>query len=115
MGVRIGNFVETKKSILKDGSKAPHLAYLGDTELGENSNFGAGAITCNYDGANKHKTTLGKDVFIGSNSCLVAPINVADGATVGAGTTISKDVAADTLAFTRAPMKTKEGWKRPKK
>ncbi|MCB0318316.1 MAG: bifunctional UDP-N-acetylglucosamine diphosphorylase/glucosamine-1-phosphate N-acetyltransferase GlmU [Bdellovibrionales bacterium] len=115
VGVRIGNFVETKKTILKDGAKAPHLSYVGDAEVGENTNIGAGTITCNYDGANKHKTILGKEVFIGSNSALVAPVKIEDGATVGAGSTISKDVPANSLAFTRAPMKIKQGWKRPKK
>lgn len=108
--VRVGNFVETKNSELKDGSKAPHLAYLGDTELGEKSNFGAGSITCNYDGQKKERTKIGKNSFIGSNSTLVAPVEIHDGAYVGAASIITEDVPADSLVITRAERVEKPGW-----
>ena len=106
----VGNFVETKKTKLGKGAKANHLTYLGDAEVGAGSNIGAGTITCNYDGVNKHKTLIGKDAFIGSDSTLVAPVEVGDGAYVGAGSCITKDVPADSLAVSRARQIVKEGW-----
>jgi bifunctional UDP-N-acetylglucosamine pyrophosphorylase/glucosamine-1-phosphate N-acetyltransferase len=106
----VGNFVETKKSRLGKGAKACHLAYLGDAEVGEGSNIGAGVITCNYDGVNKHRTTIGKRAFVGSDSTLVAPVTVEDGAYVGAGSCITHDVPADSLAVARARQITREGW-----
>jgi bifunctional UDP-N-acetylglucosamine pyrophosphorylase / glucosamine-1-phosphate N-acetyltransferase len=106
----VGNFVETKKAKLGKGAKANHLTYLGDAEVGAGSNIGAGTITCNYDGMNKHKTTIGKDAFVGSDSTLVAPVTVGDGAYVGAGSCITKDVPADSLAVSRASQIVKEGW-----
>ncbi|MGO9318289.1 MAG: bifunctional UDP-N-acetylglucosamine diphosphorylase/glucosamine-1-phosphate N-acetyltransferase GlmU [Terracidiphilus sp.] len=106
----VGNFVETKKAKLGKGAKANHLTYLGDVEVGERSNIGAGTITCNYDGVRKHKTIIGKDAFIGSDSTLVAPVSVGDGAYVGAGSCITKDVPADSLAVSRARQIVKEGW-----
>jgi bifunctional UDP-N-acetylglucosamine pyrophosphorylase/glucosamine-1-phosphate N-acetyltransferase len=109
-GVHIGNFVETKKARIGKGSKANHLSYLGDAVIGQGCNIGAGTITCNYDGVNKHETRLGDGVFIGSDSQLVAPVTLASGAYVGAGSTITKDVPADALAFTRPPLIVKEGW-----
>jgi bifunctional UDP-N-acetylglucosamine pyrophosphorylase/glucosamine-1-phosphate N-acetyltransferase len=108
--VRIGNFVETKNATLKDGAKASHLTYLGDCTVGTDTNIGAGTITCNYDGYSKHKTTIGSDVFIGSNSCLVAPIEIGDGALIAAGSAITKNVPADALALGRAVQSNKEGW-----
>jgi len=114
-GARVGNFVEIKKATLKDGAKANHLAYLGDCTVGENSNIGAGTITCNYDGANKHHTEIGKDVFVGSNSSLIAPVEIGDGATIGAGSVISKSVSKNSLALTRAKLIEKSGWLRKKK
>jgi bifunctional UDP-N-acetylglucosamine pyrophosphorylase / glucosamine-1-phosphate N-acetyltransferase len=113
--VHIGNFVEIKNSTLGAGSKANHLAYLGDATVGERVNYGAGSITANYDGANKHATTIGNDVHIGSNCVLVAPVKVGDGATVGAGSTISKDAPAGQLTVARARPMTLAGWVRPKK
>jgi bifunctional UDP-N-acetylglucosamine pyrophosphorylase/glucosamine-1-phosphate N-acetyltransferase len=112
---KIGNFVEVKNSTFGEGSKANHLAYVGDAEVGSGSNIGAGTITCNYDGANKFKTTLGNNVFIGSNSTLVAPVTIADGGFVGAGSTVTKDVAASELAIARGKQKNISGWKRPVK
>lgn len=106
----VGNFVETKKARLGKGAKANHLSYLGDAEVGAGSNIGAGVITCNYDGVNKFKTTIGKGVFVGSDSTLVAPITVADGAYIGAGSCITREVPADALAVGRARQITKEGW-----
>lgn len=114
-GAKIGNFVEVKNSRLGEGSKANHLAYVGDADVGSGSNIGAGTITCNYDGANKFKTTLGKNVFIGSNSTLVAPLVVEDNGFVGAGSTINQTVPEDNLAVSRSRQKNIEGWKRPKK
>jgi bifunctional UDP-N-acetylglucosamine pyrophosphorylase/glucosamine-1-phosphate N-acetyltransferase len=111
----VGNFVEVKNTKLGRGSKANHLAYLGDAEIGERVNVGAGVITCNYDGAQKHKTIIGDDAFIGSDSPLVAPVTIGAGATVGAGSTITEDVPADTLAVARTPQTIVEGWKRPRK
>ena len=114
-GVRIGNFVETKNSTLGAGSKANHLAYIGDTTVGEGSNIGAGTITCNYDGANKFPTHLGDGVFIGSNSTLVAPVTIANGGFVAAGSVITKDVLADDLAVGRAKQRNISGWQKPTK
>jgi len=108
--VHIGNFVEVKKSVLGKGAKANHLSYVGDAEVGAGSNIGAGTITCNYDGVNKHRTVLGEKVFIGSGTQLVAPLRIGDGAYVGAGSTLTQDVPSDALAVTRAPQLVKEGW-----
>lgn len=112
---RVGNFVEIKNSTLGKGSKVNHLSYVGDADIGSRTNVGAGTITANYDGANKHRTTIGDDASIGSNTVLVAPITVGNGATVGAGSTIGHDVADGTLALTRAEQKQIDGWKRPVK
>jgi len=112
---KIGNFVETKNAIIGKGSKASHLAYIGDAELGENVNIGAGTIFCNYDGVSKHKTLIGNNVFIGSNSVLVAPVKLADNAFVAAGSSVNIDVPADTLAVGRAKQRNISGWKRPTK
>ncbi|MGH1439255.1 MAG: bifunctional UDP-N-acetylglucosamine diphosphorylase/glucosamine-1-phosphate N-acetyltransferase GlmU [Cellvibrionaceae bacterium] len=112
---KIGNFVETKKASVGEGSKINHLSYVGDAVLGKDVNIGAGTITCNYDGVNKHQTTIEDDVFVGSNSALVAPITLGSGSTVGAGSTINKNVAKETLALTRSPQKTMKEWQRPKK
>lgn len=109
-GVHIGNFVEVKKSKLHAGVKAGHLAYLGDSEIGAKTNIGAGVITCNYDGAQKHKTQIGKGAFIGSDSTLVAPITIEDGAYIGAGSCITRNVPAGALAVGRARQVTKDGW-----
>jgi len=106
----VGNFVETKKARLGKGAKANHLTYLGDAEIGEGSNIGAGTITCNYDGVNKHVTRIGKGAFVGSDTTLVAPLSVGDGAYIGAGSCITKDVPADSLAVARGRQITKEGW-----
>ncbi len=114
-GVKVGNFVEVKKSTVDKGSKINHLTYVGDTRMGANVNVGAGAITCNYDGANKHLTIIGDDVFIGSDSQLVAPVTIGDGATIGAGSTITRDVPAGELTLSRSEQKTRKGWKRPVK
>jgi len=108
--VRVGNFVETKKAILRKGAKANHLAYLGDAEVGAGANIGAGVITCNYDGERKHRTSIGEGAFIGSNAQLVAPVTVGRGAYVGAGSTITRDVPEGALAVTRPPQKNIEGW-----
>jgi bifunctional UDP-N-acetylglucosamine pyrophosphorylase/glucosamine-1-phosphate N-acetyltransferase len=105
----IGNFVEVKAATIGAGAKANHLAYIGDASVGPRSNIGAGAITCNYDGFNKHRTTIGADVFVGSNSTLVAPVTLGDGAFTTAGSTITKDVEADAMAFGRARQETKPG------
>ncbi|MBU8894390.1 bifunctional UDP-N-acetylglucosamine diphosphorylase/glucosamine-1-phosphate N-acetyltransferase GlmU [Corallococcus sp. M34] len=113
--VHLGNFVETKKARIGRGSKANHLAYLGDANIGSGCNVGAGTITCNYDGVNKHLTELGDGVFIGSDSQLVAPVKVGDGAYVGAGTTVTKNVPPGSLAVSRAPQVVKEGWVAAKK
>ena len=107
--VHIGNFVETKKARLQRGAKANHLAYLGDMEIGEGTNIGAGVITCNYDGVNKHRTLIGRNVFVGSDTQLVAPVAIGDGALIGAGSTITKDVPADALALSRVPQTSREG------
>ncbi len=111
----VGNFVEIKKSDVGQGSKINHLSYIGDTTIGSSVNIGAGTITCNYDGANKHRTVIGNDVFIGSDTQLVAPVEVKDGATIGAGSTITRDAPADELTLSRAPQETRKGWQRPVK
>jgi len=114
-GVHIGNFVEVKNSRMGEGSKANHLAYLGDAQLGARVNIGAGTIIANYDGANKHRTLIEDDVHTGSNSVLVAPIVVGAGATIGAGSTVTRAVPGGKLTVARAPQKTVEGWRRPVK
>ncbi|AIR64495.1 bifunctional UDP-N-acetylglucosamine diphosphorylase/glucosamine-1-phosphate N-acetyltransferase GlmU [Cedecea neteri] len=114
-GAHVGNFVEMKKARLGKGSKAGHLSYLGDAEIGDNVNIGAGTITCNYDGANKHKTIIGDDVFVGSDSQLVAPVTVASGVTIGAGTTVTRDIAENELVISRVKQKHIQGWQRPVK
>ncbi len=111
----VGNFVELKNTRLGEAAKAGHLTYLGDSEIGARTNIGAGTITCNYDGANKFKTVMGEDVFIGSNSSLVAPLHLGDGATTGAGSTITVDVPAQALAVGRGRQRNLENWPRPKK
>ena len=113
--VHIGNFVEVKASTIGNGSKANHLAYIGDSTVGRNVNVGAGTITCNYDGANKHRTVIEDDVFIGSDTQLVAPVTVRKGATIGAGATITKEVPEGTLAISRAKQIAIQGWQRPVK
>jgi bifunctional UDP-N-acetylglucosamine pyrophosphorylase/glucosamine-1-phosphate N-acetyltransferase len=111
--VHIGNFVEVKNSTVADGSKANHLAYVGDATVGKNVNVGAGTITCNYDGASKHRTVIEDDAFIGSDTQLVAPVTVGRGATLGAGTTLTQDAPPDKLTITRVKQTTVPGWKRP--
>ncbi len=113
--VHIGNFVEVKASSIGEGSKANHLTYIGDAEIGKNVNVGAGTIVCNYDGANKHRTVIEDDVFIGSDTQLVAPIRVGRGATLGAGTTLTKDAPPGELTLSRAKQLSIPGWKRPVK
>jgi bifunctional UDP-N-acetylglucosamine pyrophosphorylase / glucosamine-1-phosphate N-acetyltransferase len=114
--VHVGNFVEVKKSTLGKGAKANHLSYIGDSQVGARTNIGAGTITCNYDGANKHATIIGDDVFVGSDTQFVAPVKVGDGATIGAGSTITRDVPPGALAVCRArEQKMVPGWQRPKK
>ncbi len=113
--VKVGNFVEIKKSTVADGSKVNHLTYIGDTEIGTKVNVGAGTITCNYDGANKYKTKIGDGAFIGSGVELVAPVEIGAGATVGAGSTITKDVEDNQLALERSRQKVVPGWKKPVK
>jgi bifunctional UDP-N-acetylglucosamine pyrophosphorylase/glucosamine-1-phosphate N-acetyltransferase len=108
--VKVGNFVETKKANFGDGAKASHLSYIGDAEVGANVNIGAGTITCNYDGVNKHQTIIEDGAFIGSDSQLVAPVRIGRGAYVGAGSTITKDVPAESLALSRTPQRVVEGW-----
>lgn len=112
---KIGNFVEIKKSVIGRHSKVNHLSYVGDSELGQDVNVGAGTITCNYDGVNKFKTIIGDNVFIGSNTALVAPVTVASGATVGAGSVITRDVAEKQLAIARGRQNNLDGWQRPQK
>lgn len=114
-GAKIGNFVETKKALIGEGSKVNHLSYIGDTTIGKKANIGAGTITCNYDGVNKFKTEIGDNAFIGSNSALVAPVKVGKNATVGAGSIITRDVADDELAIARSKQRNIEGWERPRK
>ena len=113
-GVKIGNFVETKKSKIKKNSKVNHLSYIGDTLIGKNSNIGAGTITCNYDGYKKNKTTISDNVFIGSNSSLVAPIKINKNAVVGAGSVITKDVKENSLSIERSEQEEIENYKRKK-
>ena len=113
--VKIGNFVELKEVVIGDGSKINHLSYMGDSTVGKNVNIGAGTITCNYDGANKFNTNIGDDVFIGSNSALVAPLTIGDGATVGAGSVIRKDVKYQVLALTVGEYRERSSWPRPVK
>jgi bifunctional UDP-N-acetylglucosamine pyrophosphorylase/glucosamine-1-phosphate N-acetyltransferase len=113
--VKVGNFVEVKKATIADGSKVNHLTYLGDAEIGRDVNVGAGTITCNYDGANKHKTTIGDRAFIGSGVMLVAPVSVGADATIGAGSTITKEAPAGELTLERSKQVTVPGWERPKK
>jgi bifunctional UDP-N-acetylglucosamine pyrophosphorylase/glucosamine-1-phosphate N-acetyltransferase len=112
---KIGNFVEVKNANIGLGSKVNHLSYIGDTDMGADVNIGAGTITCNYDGANKHRTVIGDRVFVGSDTQLVAPVTVEDGATIGAGSTIRKDAPGEALTLTVSKQKTVEGWKRPVK
>ena len=111
-GARVGNFVEVKKATLEAGAKANHLSYIGDARVGAAANVGAGTITCNYDGFDKHLTDIGAGAFIGSNTALVAPVKVGDGAIVGAGSVVTRDVPADALGVTRAQQKDVEGWAR---
>ncbi|GAA3896720.1 bifunctional UDP-N-acetylglucosamine diphosphorylase/glucosamine-1-phosphate N-acetyltransferase GlmU [Halomonas cibimaris] len=115
VAARVGNFVETKNVDVGEASKINHLSYVGDATVGRDVNIGAGTITCNYDGANKHRTHIDDDAFIGSNSALVAPVSVGRGATVGAGSTIARDVADKALGITRAPQREKANWPRPNK
>lgn len=114
-GARVGNFVETKNANIGQGSKVNHLTYIGDCEMGSGVNIGAGTITCNYDGVNKHRTTIGDDVFVGSNSTLVAPLQIEDAGFVGAGSTITRKVESRDLAVSRAQQRNIQGWKRPSK
>ena len=114
-GAKVGNFVEMKKTYLGKGSKANHLTYLGDTTVGEGANIGAGTITCNYDGVNKSKTVIGDGAFIGSNSSLVAPVEIGEQATVGAGSVLTKTVLDGELAIARAKQRNLSGWERPTK
>jgi bifunctional UDP-N-acetylglucosamine pyrophosphorylase/glucosamine-1-phosphate N-acetyltransferase len=114
-GVHLGNFVEVKNSIIADASKANHLAYVGDADVGQRVNIGAGTITCNYDGANKYRTVIEDDVFIGSDTQLVAPVRVGRGATLAAGTTLTKDAPDNQLTVSRAKQISIAGWKRPVK
>lgn len=114
-GSKVGNFVETKKTLLGAGSKINHLSYVGDAEVGEGVNIGAGTITCNYDGVNKYKTLMGNGVFVGSNSTLVAPLQIADGGFIAAGSTVTGDVAENQLAVGRARQRNIDGWKKPTK
>ncbi|MGM0552370.1 MAG: bifunctional UDP-N-acetylglucosamine diphosphorylase/glucosamine-1-phosphate N-acetyltransferase GlmU [Pseudomonadota bacterium] len=113
--VRIGNFVEIKNAVLDAGAKVPHLSYVGDAHVGTGANLGAGTITCNYDGAHKHHTEIGAEAFVGSNTALVAPLSIGAGATVGAGSTLSQDVAPGALALTRPRARTIPDWPRPRK
>jgi bifunctional UDP-N-acetylglucosamine pyrophosphorylase / glucosamine-1-phosphate N-acetyltransferase len=107
---KVGNFVELKKSTIGRGSKVPHLSYVGDATVGEGVNVGAGTITCNYDGVNKHETKIDDHAFIGTNTSRVAPVTVGEGAYIGAGSTITKDVPPGALAVGRAPQIVKDGW-----
>jgi bifunctional UDP-N-acetylglucosamine pyrophosphorylase/glucosamine-1-phosphate N-acetyltransferase len=109
-GARVGNFVELKEAVMEDGAKANHLAYIGDGRVGEGANIGAGTIFCNYDGAQKHRTDVGKGAFIGSNSALVAPVTIGEGAYVGSGSVITENVPDNALALGRVRQTIKEGW-----
>ena len=113
--VKIGNFVEVKKSTIANGSKVNHLTYIGDTEIGTAVNVGAGTITCNYDGANKYKTVIGDGAFIGSGVLIVAPLEIGKDATIGAGTTLTKPAPEGQLTLGRAKQMSVKGWQRPKK
>jgi len=110
VGVKIGNFVEVKKSVIGDGAKVNHLSYIGDASVGARSNIGAGTITCNYDGFFKYTTIIGEDAFIGANSSLLAPISVGNGAFVGSGSVVTDDVPADALALARGKQVVKLEW-----
>jgi len=112
---RVGNFVEAKKAVLGRRTKAMHLSYLGDARIGDETNIGAGTITCNYDGARKNPTNIGRGVFIGSDTALVAPVRVGDGAYVAAGSVISENVPADALGIARGRQTNKPGWARARK
>ena len=112
---KIGNFVETKKSKINKNSKVNHLSYIGDASIGKNSNIGAGTITCNYDGVKKSKTNISDNVFIGSNSSLVAPIKIDKDSVIGAGSVITRNITKNSLALTRSPQITKKNYKRKKK
>jgi bifunctional UDP-N-acetylglucosamine pyrophosphorylase/glucosamine-1-phosphate N-acetyltransferase len=114
-GAHIGNFVELKNTRLGAGSKAMHLAYLGDSDIGQKVNVGAGTITCNYDGAKKHPTTIGDGAFVGSNSTIVAPVEIGAGAYLAAGSVITKTVPPDALGLGRARQENKEGWARKRR
>jgi len=114
-GAHVGNFVEIKNAVLGAGSKANHLAYIGDADIGARVNIGAGTITCNYDGANKHRTVIEDDVFVGSDTQLVAPVKVGRGVTIAAGTTVWKDVPAETLVLNEKTQISKTGYVRPTK
>jgi bifunctional UDP-N-acetylglucosamine pyrophosphorylase/glucosamine-1-phosphate N-acetyltransferase len=114
-GAKVGNFVEIKKATIGKGSKVNHLSYIGDANIGQNTNIGAGTITCNYDGVNKFKTNIGDGVFIGSNSSLVAPVTINSGATVGAGSTITKSIDADNLGIARGKQRNISTWQKPTK
>jgi bifunctional UDP-N-acetylglucosamine pyrophosphorylase/glucosamine-1-phosphate N-acetyltransferase len=109
-GARVGNFVEMKKSVIGEGSKVPHLSYIGDSKIGTHSNIGAGTITCNYDGVHKHPTTIGNRVFVGSDSVLVAPVKIGDGAYIAAGSAITENVPPNALGIARSRQSTKPGW-----
>ena len=111
---KVGNFVETKNSILGEGAKANHFTYLGDTEVGKNTNIGAGTITCNYDGKEKHKTIIGSESFVGSNTSIVAPVTVGSNATIAAGSVITKDVPDNALGVGRSKQENKENWSKKK-
>jgi bifunctional UDP-N-acetylglucosamine pyrophosphorylase / glucosamine-1-phosphate N-acetyltransferase len=106
----VGNFVEIKQSEIGEGAKVNHLTYIGDASVGPRANVGAGTVTCNYDGFDKHRTEIGAGAFIGSNSSLVAPVKIGEGAYIGSGSVISKDVAPDALALSRSPQEEREGW-----
>jgi UDP-N-acetylglucosamine pyrophosphorylase (EC 2.7.7.23)/glucosamine-1-phosphate N-acetyltransferase (EC 2.3.1.157) len=112
---KIGNFVEVKKSTIGEGSKVSHLSYVGDTTMGENVNIGAGVITCNYDGANKYQTTIEDGAFVGSDTQLIAPVTIGKNATIGAGSTITKDVPDNQLSLSRSKQTTLKNWQRPTK
>ncbi len=109
-GARVGNFVEVKQAVIEAGAKANHLSYIGDAVVGANANVGAGTITCNFDGSAKHRTTIGEGAFIGSNSALVAPVEIGARAYIGSGSVITEDVPADALALARGKQVIKEGW-----
>jgi bifunctional UDP-N-acetylglucosamine pyrophosphorylase/glucosamine-1-phosphate N-acetyltransferase len=107
---KVGGFVETKNAVLDDGAKVPHLSYVGDAEIGAKANIGAGTIFANYDGVNKHRTTVGEAAFVGSDTVLIAPVEIGPGAYVAAGSAVAKDVPAGSLGVTRAPQRNVEGW-----